>query len=43
MRELGIPAGERVGRVKRQLLLHCAVHPKDNRPEVLKKRMHDYV
>ncbi len=43
MKELGIPAGERVGRVKRLLLLHCAVHPKDNRPEVLKKRMHDYV
>ena len=43
MRELGIPAGERVGRIKRQLLLHCAVHPEDNRPDVLKKRMHDYV
>lgn len=43
MLELGIPAGERVGRIKRQLLLHCAVHPADNRPETLKKRMHDYV
>lgn len=43
MRELGIEAGERVGRIKRQLLLHCAVHPNDNRKEILKKRMHDYV
>ncbi len=43
MQELSIPAGERVGRIKRQLLLHCAVHPENNRPEMLKKRMHDYV
>ena len=43
MEELHIPAGERVGRIKRQLLLHCAVHPKDNRKDVLKRRMHDYV
>ena len=42
MAELGLDAGERVGRIKRQLLLHCAVHPKDNRPDVLLKRMHDY-
>ena len=43
MQELGIPAGERVGRIKRQLLLHCAVHPKENTREALLKRMHDYV
>ncbi len=43
MRELGLPRGERVGRIKHQLLLHCAVHPKDNRRDVLFKRMHDYV
>ena len=43
MQELNIPAGERVGRIKRQLLLHCAVHPDDNRKDVLRKRMHDYV
>jgi tRNA nucleotidyltransferase/poly(A) polymerase len=43
MKELGIPAGERVGRIKRQLLLYCAVRPAHNRPEVLKKRMHDWV
>lgn len=43
MRELGIEKGERVGRIKRQLLLHCAVHPNDNRKETLKKRMHDYI
>lgn len=43
MQELGLLAGERVGRIKRQLLLHCAVHPNDNRRDVLKKRMHDYV
>ena len=43
MDELKIPAGERVGRIKRQLLLHCAVHPDDNRTETLRKRMHDYV
>ena len=43
MKELGIPAGERVGRIKRQLLLRCAVHPEENRKEILLKRMHDYV
>ena len=43
MKELGIPAGERVGRIKRQLLLRCAVHPEENRREILLKRMHDYV
>ena len=42
MRELGLPKGERVGRIKRQLLLHCAVHPCENQRETLRKRMHDY-
>ena len=42
MSELGLSAGEQIGRIKRQLLLHCAVHPGDNRPDVLRKRMHDY-
>ena len=42
MQELGIESGERVGRIKRQLLLHCAVHPEDNTKSALKKRMHDY-
>lgn len=42
MSELGLPAGEQIGRIKRQLLMHCAVHPQDNRPDVLLKRMHDY-
>lgn len=41
MEELGIPAGERVGTIKRRLLLHCAVHPEENRREILLKRMHD--
>lgn len=43
MQELGISKGERVGRIKHRLLLHCAVHPNDNRRDVLLKRMHDYV
>lgn len=43
MKELGIPAGERVGKIKRQLLLHCAVHPKENERAALFRRMHDYV
>ncbi len=42
MEELGVPAGERVGKIKRQLLLHCAVHPEENRKAILLKRMHDY-
>ena len=41
MEELGISAGERVGTIKRRLLLHCAVHPEENRREILLKRMHD--
>lgn len=31
----GIPAGERVGQIKRKLFLHCARHPKDNTKEKL--------
>ncbi len=42
MCELGISAGERVGRIKHALLLRCAVHPEENRREILLKRMHDY-
>ena len=42
MKELGISSGERVGRIKRQLLLRCAVCPEENRRETLLKRMHDY-
>ncbi len=42
MRELGLPPGERIGRIKRQLLLRCAVHPEENRRGILLKRMHDY-
>ena len=41
MRELGIPAGERVGRIKHALLLRCAVHPEENKREILLRRMHD--
>ncbi len=41
MRELGLGPGERVGRIKRQLLLHCAVHPEENVRSVLLRRMHD--
>ncbi len=42
MKELGLLPGERVGRIKRQLLLHCAVHPQENRRDALLRRMHDY-
>ena len=42
MDELGIPAGERVGRIKHALLLRCAVHPEENERKTLLKRMHDY-
>ena len=42
MQELGLPACGRVGRIKRQLLQHCAVHPEDNERGVLLKRMHDF-
>jgi hypothetical protein len=42
MRELGLPPSERIGRIKRQLLLRCAVHPEENERERLLRRMHDY-
>ena len=42
MEELDLPAGGRVGRIKRQLLLHCAVHSEDNCRAALLRRMHDY-
>ncbi len=42
MRELGLPPGSDVGRIKHRLLLRCAVHPEENRRETLLKRMHDY-
>ena len=41
MRELGIKAGERVGKIKHALLLRCAVHPEENERSALLKRMHD--
>ena len=41
MRELGLKAGERVGRIKHALLLRCAVHPEENERKILLKRMHD--
>ena len=41
MRELGLPAGERIGRIKHALLLRCAVHPEENKKEILLRRMHD--
>ena len=43
MRELGLPPGERIGRIKHRLLLRCAVHPEENRREILLKRMHDCI
>lgn len=42
MKELRLLPGERVGRIKRQLLLRCAVHPEENERKALLKRMHDY-
>ncbi|MBR4906945.1 MAG: CCA tRNA nucleotidyltransferase [Clostridia bacterium] len=42
MKELGIPAGEHVGRIKHALLLRCAAHPEENERKTLLKRMHDY-
>ena len=41
MRELGLPPGSDVGRIKHRLLLRCAAHPEENRRETLLKRMHD--
>lgn len=43
MRELGLSPGERIGRIKHRLLLRCAVHPEENRREILLKRMHDCI
>ena len=43
LRELGLPPGERIGRIKHRLLLRCAVHPEENRREILLKRMHDCI
>ena len=37
MEWLNLPPGEQIGAIKRQLLLHCARHPKDNTPERLKR------
>ena len=42
MKELGLPPGERVGKIKRKLLERCAVHPEENEKKLLLKRMHDY-
>lgn len=42
MRELGLPPGTAVGHIKRKLVLHVGLHPKDNTKERLLKRMHDY-
>ncbi len=39
---LHLPPCERVGRIKQQLVLHCAVHPADNVKKTLLLRMHDY-
>ncbi len=37
MEWLNLPPGEKVGEIKRKLLLHCARHPRDNTPERLKR------
>jgi len=37
MEWFGLPPGEKVGELKRRLLLHCARHPGDNTPERLKR------
>ena len=42
MKELGLPPGEHVGKIKRKLLERCAVHPEENEKKLLLKRMHDY-
>lgn len=41
MRELGLNRGERIGKIKHALLLRCAVHPEENKREILLKRAHD--
>ena len=43
MRELGLSAGERIGKIKHALLMRCAVHPEENNREALLRRMHDCV
>ena len=42
MEWLGLPPGPRIGEIKRALLAHCAVRPKDNTPERLKKAAKDH-
>ncbi len=37
MEWLNLPPGEKVGEIKRKLLLHCARHPGDNKPERLRR------
>ena len=37
MEWIGEPASPRIGRIKHAMLLHCAVRPKDNTNERLKK------
>ena len=41
MAELGLKPGPEVGRIKRALLYHCAVRPKDNRKERLLRMARD--
>ena len=42
MRELKLSSGKEVGRIKHQLLLHCAVHPEDNERSTLLTLLTDY-
>ena len=41
MRWTGLKPGAEIGRIKTSLLLHCARHPKDNRPEKLERLCRD--
>lgn len=41
MRWTGMGPGEGIGRLKTSLLLHCARHPQDNRPEKLERLARD--
>ena len=41
MRWTGLKRGAEIGRIKTSLLLHCARHPKDNRPEKLERLCRD--
>ena len=43
MEALNIPAGPKVGSVKRGLMLHCARVPEDNKREILLKIARDLV